>query len=317
MDISKLTPADLAYIEGFVKQCQDKGVDPEAMLEKMAKGCKPPAKKGKGAFGGKAAPKFTSKKAQLQLGGPRRFVGGYPGGMARSKDPGVMHLKDMLLGGPLKDMLVPGAARRAVVGAGSGPGGMAQSKGLRVKNLKYMLLGGPFKDMIVAGVAGTAKKAQLAAPIQIARAIGAGGAAAGAGAASKAPGLAAKLKSMIAKAIPAVAGTAAGGAIGAGAMHAIDKQGQASEGEKKEKGPVKKVVGAAGKGALAGAGIGGALGAVGGGLAGASGLAGGAGKGAAGKLAMMLKLMLAGGVAGAAGGVVPGAMIGGAAKAAL
>lgn len=36
IDISKLGALDLAYIEGFVKACADKGVDPEAVLAKLA-----------------------------------------------------------------------------------------------------------------------------------------------------------------------------------------------------------------------------------------------------------------------------------------
>jgi hypothetical protein len=36
MDITKLSNADLAYLEGFIKSCADKGVDPEVLLEKMS-----------------------------------------------------------------------------------------------------------------------------------------------------------------------------------------------------------------------------------------------------------------------------------------
>lgn len=36
IDIKKLSNNDLSYIEGFIKQCSDKGVDPEPMLAKLA-----------------------------------------------------------------------------------------------------------------------------------------------------------------------------------------------------------------------------------------------------------------------------------------
>jgi|LakMenEpi03Aug12_release.lakeMendotaPanAssembly.Ray.scaffolds.fasta_scaffold367788_3 hypothetical protein len=42
IDIKKLSNNDLAYIEGFIKTCADKGVDPEPMLAKLA-GEEPPA----------------------------------------------------------------------------------------------------------------------------------------------------------------------------------------------------------------------------------------------------------------------------------
>lgn len=66
MDITKLSDADLAYIEGFAQKCAEHGIDPEQLLEKRSACAGKKKGKGKGkAFGGKAAPRFA-KKSEAQ-----------------------------------------------------------------------------------------------------------------------------------------------------------------------------------------------------------------------------------------------------------
>lgn len=114
MDITKLTDADLAYMEGFVQKCAELGLDPEDMLKGAAecgKKCvakKPGAKK---AFGGKAAPLFQ-KKSQDTTPEP---VSAAPAPQKKTIMGGIG--KGALTGGAIGAML--GGGTMAAAGAGA------------------------------------------------------------------------------------------------------------------------------------------------------------------------------------------------------
>lgn len=192
VDITKLSDADLAYMEGFVSKCAELGLDPEAELAKLAacggkkkakkpalkkkaEGCcaepgtdtacesgdketkaKPESKKDNGAksklFGGRAAPLFK-KKAQDMLG------------MAPA--PEEKGTTKRVIGGVGKGGAVGaalgGAAGGAIVGGATvAGGGMPRSKGELIQLLKLMaagVVGGAIPGAAAGGFTGGVMRA--------------------------------------------------------------------------------------------------------------------------------------------------------------
>ena len=145
MDISKLSDADLAYVEGFVQKCAEAGVDPEQLLVKFSAGCGKKAKKGK--------KRFMGKKAQEE---------------PKKKEPGAV---GKAVGGAVKGTVAGAAAGGALAGAAGGagqammlhkarqmPGVQAmtagQSKGDSLKNYLSAILAGARRTAPAGAAAG-------------------------------------------------------------------------------------------------------------------------------------------------------------------
>ena len=122
MDLSKLTGADLAYLEGFVQKCAEKKVSPETLLTKLAK-CSGNKSDGKKAEGGKKS--FKVKKATAipphMVETMRQAVGGAGRSAGPKVGAGATALADKI-----KSMIAAAMQSKAapVVGAGAGGVGL-------------------------------------------------------------------------------------------------------------------------------------------------------------------------------------------------
>lgn len=159
MDITKLSNADLAYIEGFVQKCAEHGVDPEQLLEKQC-ACMG-KKKGKGkapAFGGKAAPKFAKKanvKAVKLAEALRKLA----------EDEGKKEKKDGRVAKAVKGTAAGAVAGGALAGAAGGAAGaLALNKARSAPGLAGMAVRAQGKDKLTAYLRAIAKGARAMAP---------------------------------------------------------------------------------------------------------------------------------------------------------